>query len=544
MRASISDPIDTLSRRLPSLSWQTATLLVLLVGVLLRIWVYALGSSFWLDEAMVFLNMQNRSYLELAEPLDYHQMAPIGWLFLHKAMIDLFGGSEYSLRLPALLFGVSAVVICYAAAKKHLDKYGVFLATVLIALLPPVLKYAVVLKPYTVDVFFASAVIALTFNALRRHDLSRPTLAALFLTGVAGIFLSLPVVIVLASSGLALCLKTFQTKNFRDLIPLTALGSLWLLVFAYVYVTIHGQPSDVTSWMREDAWTGAFAPIPFSSLSSLLWYPSTLQNVMAFWFTDEGSFFAIALVVLGLISLCVSGRSAIAAFLALPTIVALIVSMFNLYPFSGRLIVYLIPSAIFAVAFGFDYLMRETKGARFAPLLFGGVFCLAVAWRTFSMSAQPGEPFNKDNVHPALEILTAELQPDDMLYVYYGALPAFWVYRDRYDGLRDVETMFGRSPRVNRDCNLLDLDKLQMRGRVWAFFSAHTWGRDRLKEDALFLNDAKGIADVIVDHVFPEVRLVLLDFNRTQERFEKRLSAVNIPDDAECRRYWAAPIPD
>ena len=543
MSTSITQSSGSLSKRIQKVGWREATLAVICLGFILRVWVYSKGSAFWLDEAMVFLNIQDRSFAGLLQPLDYNQIAPVGWLFLHKTVLTIFGGSEFVMRMPALLFGLSAITICYHAAKNHMAQYGVFLAVALMALLPIGLQYSVTLKPYIGDIFFTAAIVALTLETLHREHPSPILLGGLFLAGAAGIFLSFPIVIILASAGFALALKAFMEREFRTLSALFLLGAGWLIIFFYVYSNFHNQPSDVTSWMREDAWASSMAPIPFSSLSSLIWYPSRLQNVVAFWFTDEGSFFAIALFGLGLSSLHASNRTYLAIFLALPVVLALFVSMLGLYPFSSRLSIYLIPTTIFAMAFGFDHLVRQAKDIQFAPLFFGAVFGLAILWRTFSVMAAPGAPLEKENIHPALEIIAENLESDDTLYVYYGALPAYWVYRDRYDGLRDITTVFGRSGRNSNDCLLLDIAELQSRGRVWALFSSHIWGNDRLKEDDIFLTGTQGVANIVTDYNFSDVRLVLLDFNQTSVNFQKRLEATDISDDATCQRYWSSPIP-
>jgi len=544
MRTALHDPRLRTLNLLSTISWPQAAMAALGLGIIIRLWVYLSGYAFWLDEAMVFLNIQNRSFAELTEPLDYNQMAPIGWLMMQKSMISIFGGSEYSMRFPALLFACLSMVICYQTAKQWMTAHGAFLTALLIALMPPVLIYAVALKPYVSDIFFAAAILAVTLECLREDKSSWVKLGLLFLIGTAGIFASLPSVIILASAGVTLALKAGLEKHYDELLKLSVLGITWLIIFAFVYLTFHGQPSEVTSWMRDDAWVGSMAPIPFTSLSSLIWYPSRLQNLMAYWFTDEGSFFALTFFVLGLLHLTLSSRVYVAVLLALPIIIALLVSMMGLYPLSSRLSVYLIPSTIFAVAFGFDFLVARSKEARFAAYLFGGIFCLTILWRVFSIVTAPAAPLATENVHPALQILTDQRKDDDMIYVYYGAIPTYWVYRDRYEGLRSAETLLGRSGRNDLDCFLLDAAALQSRGRVWALFSAHIWGNDRLKEDGHFLNGVDKIADVLVDHKMHDVRLVLLDFNRVDDTFRKRIEAIDIPEDATCRRYWSSPVPD
>ena len=56
----------------------------ILVGVVVRVWQYGLNRSLWVDEACCALNLIHRQYAELLRPLDYHQGAPLGFLFVER----------------------------------------------------------------------------------------------------------------------------------------------------------------------------------------------------------------------------------------------------------------------------------------------------------------------------------------------------------------------------------------------------------------------------------------------------------------------------
>ncbi len=58
----------------PRLPWT-----IIYFGILVRVVQYLSNRSLWNDEAALALNIVNRSYLELLQPLDYDQGAPIGF---------------------------------------------------------------------------------------------------------------------------------------------------------------------------------------------------------------------------------------------------------------------------------------------------------------------------------------------------------------------------------------------------------------------------------------------------------------------------------
>ena len=94
------------------LSW-----IIIGFGIAIRLVQYLYNRSLWADEAVLALNIVNRSYLELLQPLDYDQGAPIGFLWIEKLAIQLFGNNEYALRLFPLLSSILSIFIFYKLAK-------------------------------------------------------------------------------------------------------------------------------------------------------------------------------------------------------------------------------------------------------------------------------------------------------------------------------------------------------------------------------------------------------------------------------------------
>ena len=74
-----------------------ATAMSVAVGAILRIRQYLAGRSLWIDEAMLALNILNRSYEGLFKKLDYYQGAPIGFLLIQKAVTNFIGEGDVRL---------------------------------------------------------------------------------------------------------------------------------------------------------------------------------------------------------------------------------------------------------------------------------------------------------------------------------------------------------------------------------------------------------------------------------------------------------------
>ena len=88
--------LDRLARGLDSRVMLAA---LVLLGAVLRIYQYAADRSLWLDEAALAHNIIQRGFGQLVAPLDYAQIAPLGFLWLEKCAVVLFGSSEYAFEL-------------------------------------------------------------------------------------------------------------------------------------------------------------------------------------------------------------------------------------------------------------------------------------------------------------------------------------------------------------------------------------------------------------------------------------------------------------
>src|SRR5690349_10008810 len=104
------------------------SLSLLFIGVLLRVIQYLHHRSLWFDEAMLALNILNRSYAQLLQPLDYNQGAPLGFLFLKRLIGTHLGFGEYALRLVPLIAGISSLYLFYKLAQLVLPPKAVWIA--------------------------------------------------------------------------------------------------------------------------------------------------------------------------------------------------------------------------------------------------------------------------------------------------------------------------------------------------------------------------------------------------------------------------------
>jgi hypothetical protein len=162
-----------------------------------------------------------------------------------------------------------------------------------------------------------------------------------------------------------------------------------------------------------------------------------------------------------------------AVFVAGPLAVALGAAAVHAYPFSGRLLLFLVPVPVLLMAAVF---LPARRGDRVDRAVFGlarAAVLLAVLLPSAARAAHfLVRPPGREEIRPVLAELAREVRPGDVVYVYHGASAGFRYYRKGYDW-NGVEVIEGR----NRDEDVRafeeDVPGLVARGRAWVLFS-HT----------------------------------------------------------------------
>src|SRR5437660_1163195 len=135
--------------------WRSIVLipwLLVLCGAVLRLAQYLHHRSLWFDEALLALNLLNRSYSQLVKPLDYNQGAPVGFLFAERLAGIHLGFGEYALRFIPVMAALCALCLFYKVAQLLLPPRAAWIAIGLAAVCPHLIYYASELKQYSTDV--------------------------------------------------------------------------------------------------------------------------------------------------------------------------------------------------------------------------------------------------------------------------------------------------------------------------------------------------------------------------------------------------------
>ena len=393
------------------------------VGVLLRTIELVANRSLSQDEAMLALNIVNRPYSGLVHRLDFLQGAPLGFLTLQKAFVDVLGNHEYSLRAVAFIAGVVAVALFLLAAREFVVAAAVPVAVVVFAVSDPLITWTVWAKPYAVDVLFA--VLLLVLGARAARTAATTPLVVFAIAGAVTIWFSYASVFVLAGVSTALVGGALLRHDPRRALRAAAASIPWLACFAVFALTLlhnvsllqqltclscpegSGGGTSVSEWTKIRGSLGEFR------------YISGIPHFLQHGSFDAGLVFflvALAFWVVGVWS--IATRSAELAFMVVAPLVFMVVAWaFDQYPILGRTQLFLIPSFVLGLSEGlvFSWVRARSPAMRGVAAALGAVVVVAI------VVSGLGHVANRhiEEMKPVLDYVAPRERRGDTVYVFY-----------------------------------------------------------------------------------------------------------------------------
>jgi hypothetical protein len=379
------------------------------------------------------------------------------------------------LRAFPLVCAIGSLVLFFAVVERLLEGPARPVAMALAAACAPLLVYGLQVKQYSSDVAVALILLLLGLELLQWGLTPRRTAWAIA-AGVVLVWFSQPAVFVLAGLSCVLVAQAWprreragdgQGGSSRKLGIVLACS--W--VGSALVATAVGWAS-VTPEQRaylHTFWADGFVPMPPWRAEAVRWPIRTLH--VLFGRGGQASleyplpFLYVGLAGLGFWSLWRRQRAAAAMLLATPG-VTLVAAIAHQYPFSDRLVLFLLPTFLIAVAEGIDWIRRQAS--RRARWLEAAALVLAVPPLVPVLASPP--PYTTEDLKPVLEYVRAHRLPDDRLYVYYGALASFRYYGSRY-GFGAADYVPGTCHRGHTRAYFEELDGLRGSQRLWVIIS-------------------------------------------------------------------------
>lgn len=452
-------------------------LLVAIAGIALRTVNYAGASSMWYDELTAALNVSERSYYQLlTQPLDYNQVASIGFLLITKFFTSVFGENDFTFRFWPWLCSVLSLYFYYQIARLYLKENALLAAFILFAFAGSGWFYAAQAKQYACDI---TSSLFLVWAALELYNI-KLTLSRTILLSVAGfIFISTSMPAVALSGGL-LCLlllqfiyKTNQNK-FRTffIIAFTwAVACAWVAYHAKFVLNTDSVNAMTTYWSR------GFVPLTGVS-DAFLWLINRVRNELGFFvyffLADVWPAMKVFSTVLllaavpGIIKLIATNKIK-GTILLSPFFLAVLLSLLRILPYDTRVVLYASWPFLIAAVAGAEWL-SNVSFKKIHPSL-AKVFIILIALPMpiiYLLEPRERPPFYCQPAEPVLKELKNQLQPGDIIYVYYKARHAMKVYGHKQGITNYKLSGFYDSTALYYN----QIDSLKGNKRVW-FFTTH-----------------------------------------------------------------------
>jgi Dolichyl-phosphate-mannose-protein mannosyltransferase len=442
--------------------------LISTLGIVLRCWQYLGKDSYFLDEVAILRNLVERSWgTLLARPLAYDQVAPPVFLILEKLMLTISGVTEYSLRLPPLLFSLLGVVVFASLSRRLLSRGAAITAVCIFATAGPLILFSAQAKQYSGDVLSTCVLLLIATKYLSERRLQHA--CWLGVLGAALVWFSQPAVIVFVSIAIVVLGEETLRADGNRVVPLQRLSAYLILggvsAGASTWYATHSITRATREYLR-NFWEAGFMPHRLPASLGSIWPYAQLRNfygvrgssVLAYpW---PGAF--ALLTGIGMV-LLVAKRKALGAIVVAPVLLTLVASAAGRYPFSDRVILFLLPCFIVAIVFATEQisllLTRFWHPATLVALAtLSAVTCFPVLRRLPTYRLQ--------QVRRVSQVLASHRQEGSPLYVYYGIVPEFSYYGPQY-GLVNRSTIIGTCHRGDTREYLREIDKLRGAGDVW-----------------------------------------------------------------------------
>jgi hypothetical protein len=397
------------------------------IGIAFRLKQYAYNRSLRVDEAMLALNIMNRSPTALTQQLDFHQGAPFGFLWLEWAVGRAWGYSEPALRALPLAAAVASALL-FARLALRLPGMASVIAVALFALDDAVIFYASDLKQYALDVAVSIAFVLMGM-ALLEDRLSARRSLALALGGAIFVWFSHPSVFLVAGVGGSVAVASLARRRRRS--RAYAVVCAWALSGLTMVALLPNQLASIRGSVG-DTQGGAFPAAGGGFASAFRWLAHVAgAAARGLGMPTHGAASALTAVaaVIGLVGAMSLFRRqpVLAAMLLSPLLPAAIASWLHHYPLSTRTLLFTLPAIAVCVAAGMGMIAAASPSPRAATFALVFVVLAAPAWKAGGHLVHPRAP---EQIKPVLAHVRDNWHVGDVLYVNDVAQYAFAYYEE------------------------------------------------------------------------------------------------------------------
>lgn len=327
---------------------------IFLLGFLLRLKGLIANPSFWHDECALAWNVIHKNYGDFFSVLRFLQIAPPFFMIVAKIYTQIFGISDFVLRLVPFTFGIASMVMFFVVLNSIFEnKASVVTGAFLFAIDQTLINYTSEFKHYSCDVFCTLLCLHLFFRLICNEN-SLKKIIIYSLVFAISIWFSFVSIFTIAAGIIALFLKQLKEKKiqikekFILIMPILISGLLYIKL--YLINTYGANSTGMNNY-----WANGFIAKNLSNFFSLV-----LHNINYFFFPTK---FEIPIFILMSIGIYVLFRKNFytGLILFLTLFFECFLSWLGFYPFKERVILFLLPIFLIYICAPFELLSIKNK---------------------------------------------------------------------------------------------------------------------------------------------------------------------------------------
>lgn len=472
--------------------------LVGFLGFTLRLKGLVSNPSMWHDECALAWNVINNSYGELFGKLRFLQVAPPMFLVISKILVTIFHvknnifACDFVLRLTPFFFGTLSIGAFYFVCKSLFkSKWTTFIALLLFCLNPVLINYSFEFKPYILDVFCALSALWIFLNTDFQTNSAKKVLVYGCLLAILPWFSFMSTMVIFAGF-MALSFKRENPKNFFLMfLPLFLSAFLYLKLYV---LNAYGQSSAgmISFWQNE------FVKRDLSNITQL-----NMDNLHYFFSNlPMFSFTILSLLMFVGIILMFKDRNWRFILISVLTQASLIIaSILHVYPYSRRLIIFLIPFILIFSVKIFDIKNKVLAGILLALIV--------IPHLLFAVNFAKMSNLNKGDFAREMMIKMAEeIKPNETIVINESSNAEFCYY-DLFFNLKHNKVFLKPKNKSEISINT-ELNKLT-KGNYW-FYMPYDYS-PKQQEINTMLKWAETHSDIIFKTQATQSTLIRLTLN-------------------------------
>jgi len=372
--------------------------------------------SLYIDEAALGLNILQRNYAELLQPLSSFQVTPILFLLVTEFLSNTFGHSTIVLRLIPFLFSILSLLFIYPTSYGITkSRHTALTCLILLAFSPLFYRYSTEFKQYAIDL---SLTVIFLWHVFKKENISL-TIPFVLISSIS-IFISHISIFLLFLLGIYL--MYIRLKRKISILPLLTVGSIWVLCFLFYYYNfITEHPSEKH---QVDFWQYAF--MPTRPYDIIVWFPKRFFTIFYNFFAYNIflipaikyrlvflPFLTMVPFFIGIYSTLRKKQYKVLYFCLAPIGLHLILSCLEIYPYSVRNTYYQLVMYFLLFSIGINHLFSNQK-IRSKVKKYIIIFSVIIYLIFFLINF----PFNLENVKPVINKVQLIKKDHQGLYIF------------------------------------------------------------------------------------------------------------------------------